>query len=133
MNARLQALLDHRSSVETKLRAEAAVHEAAQVEGKARLDILAGELKKCDRAADLRSRALREEYLQRAIASESRILQDAEAALDAARVRLREAARQRLALERLRERRWKAYLDARETAEEEELDESNLRYHSRAR
>ncbi|MBV9737270.1 MAG: hypothetical protein JO177_03780 [Candidatus Eremiobacteraeota bacterium] len=125
---RLQALLDYRASVEMTLRAQAAARDRERAEVQARLVQLDLELQENDRAADLRGRALRQEYLARAIEAQQRIAHDREEALATASVRLREATKETKALERLRERRWKEHRDDEERAEEAELDESNARY-----
>ena len=110
------------------LRAEAAARDRERAEVQARLVQLDRELQENDRAADLRGRALRQEYLARAIEAQQRIAHDREEALATASVRLREATKETKALERLRERRWKEHRDDEERAEEAELDESNARY-----
>ena len=125
---RLQALLDYRTSIEMTLRGQAAAREKERVEAQARLNQLDRELQENDRAVDLRARALRQEHLARAIEGQQRLLRDYEETLAIATARLREAAKETMALERLRERRWKQHADAQERAEEAEFDESNARY-----
>ena len=110
------------------LRAEAAARDRERAEVQARLVQLDLELQENDRAADLRGRALRQEYLARAIEAQQRIAHDREEALATASVRLREATKETMALERLRERRSKEHRDAEERAEEAEFDESNARH-----
>ena len=110
------------------LRAQAAARERERAEAQARLDRLRGELQENDRTVDLRGRALREECLVRAIEGRQRLVHDHEKALTTATARLREAAKEKMALEHLRERRWKQHLDAQQRAEEAEIEESNAPY-----
>ena len=125
---RLQALLDYRSSIEVTLRAQAAARETERAEAQARLNQLDDALQENDRTTDLRGRALRQERLVRAIEGQRRVVHDYEESLAIATARLRESAKETMALERLRERRWRQHVDAQERAEEAELDESNARY-----
>jgi len=123
----LQALLDQKAAIERALREQANRCKANFVAANQRLRRLHDDLRACDGGEDLRARALRQEYLDVSIHAQSAIVNDCEATLASAQRRLRDAARETKALEQLRQRRFDAYIDQQELAEEEELDEINLR------
>jgi len=100
--------------------------QAAVVVARTDLEQLIQERSRNDRAPDLRARAVREEYLGGAIDRQSRIVQDCEAALASAYERVRHAAKETMALERLKQRRLNAHREEQQRAEQAELDESNM-------
>ncbi len=126
----LQALLDHKTGIEARLRGEVASCAKACAAAQSHLRRLTEKLNLCNSGSDLRLRALHAQYLDDAIREQMRLIEKCEASLTSAQGALRSAAIQKFALERLRERRWKAHVDAQERAEESELEESNL--HRRA-
>ena len=123
----LQPLLDHKYSVEATLRAQAMRCKAAVVAAHEGLNALHEQLRAGDRAQDLRARAMRQHFVTDSIHRQNRIVTDCEAALASAHLRLRDAAKETMALERLKQRRFEAHIEARERSEEAELDESNTR------
>ena len=91
-----------------------------------KLDVLSGleRVKKLVNPQLLRLQSLRAEYLDRAIAAQEAIVRSCKEAEEAARARQRDAATQRLALEKLKDRRRKAYAAAQEAIEERERDDA---------
>ena len=126
----LQALLDHRSMIEKRFHAQATAYARALTSARAHLRALFCELQNTERSPDLRAGALRGDYLSAALRSQKRIVEDHESVLGIAQRRLREAAKETLVLERLKERRYRAYIDAIERSEDAELDDSNRRRRS---
>lgn len=73
----------------------------------------------------LRLQRLRTDYLAHAIDLQESVVRTCGADEEAARASLREAATEKMALEKLRRRQHAAHLAARERSEQAELEESN--------
>lgn len=121
---RLQALLEHKVRLEDRCRRQFAVAANACEVERERLDKFFAELKKLVNPQLLRLQSLRAEYLDRAIAAQEAIVRSCKEAEEAARARQRDAATQRLALEKLKDRRRNAYAAAQEAIEERERDDA---------
>lgn len=124
---RLQALLEHKARIEDQRRREAAAAaRACRVEH----ERLGGILAQLNAPVDPQAfglHSLHAEYLDRAIAAQETVVRTCEAAETTARAALRDAATQKVALEKLSERRRIAYAAAQDAAEQLELDETNRR------
>jgi flagellar biosynthesis chaperone FliJ len=124
---RLQALLEYKARIEDQCRREAAA--AAKACGVER-ERLGGILAQLNAPVDSQAfglHSLHAEYLDRAIAAQEAVVRTCEVAEATTQERLRDAATQKLALEKLSERRRKAHAVAQDAAEQLELDETNRR------
>lgn len=138
----LQPVLAHRERIEEERQQELAVAQHALNDATAELlrlhddfrtnsNALRDEHKRFD-GEQLRLHYAHLEFLDRAITSQEAVVAQRKAALAQARLRLLEAAKEKKALEKLKERRHDAHVAAENVIEQRESDDANARRFSRA-
>jgi flagellar FliJ protein len=140
---RLEPLLEHRKSMEEKKRRDYAACRRAEDESKGEIGALAdAHLRSMKRlggaaftqsAADLRLRDAYLRSLQNAMNREWLRCEELDFACERARDDLVAASRERRVVEKLKERRLRAFLTEEARRDELELDEANARCHEKCR
>jgi len=117
--------LEHKEHVELECRHELAASNHALERAAHELSALNEELRARSLLEAPRLQHVRVEYLRRAIAAQQAVVQTLRREAETSRLRWREAATKKLALEKLRSRQHRAHALAAERAEQLELEESN--------
>ena len=138
----LEPVLAHRKRIEEERQQEVAVAQRALNEATAQLLDLHDKYRRYTKSLhddhksfdgeQLRLYYAHLEFLDRAITEQEAVVSQRKAEHEATRVRLLEAAKEKKALEKLKERRREAHLAAQALIEQKEMDDNNARRYARS-